>query len=145
MGVISHHFIVVAASYGNFAEEAHRKAVQIFGDPSDGLVSPLSSSVTNGSQSFCIFPDGSKEGWGASDDGDARRDEFIGWLNRQRYSDGSTPYKWAEVEVGECGTEDANDCGASVRRHYFEVEPGDDYKGPADLEEGAVTTSAKDR
>jgi hypothetical protein len=122
----------VTASYGDHAEKAHAAASAIF---PKGQVSNLSPPLVNGARSFCVFPDGSKEGWGESEKGDADRSRFIAWLDRRRYGDGSTPYTWAEVEMGECGSPKGND-GASVRRHYRKgVRVGDDYRGPAELDE----------
>lgn len=128
MGTISHHAIVVTATYGDYAERAHAKALGIF---NERLVSPLSPGVVNGTRSFCVFPDGSKEGWDESADGDRKRDVFIEWLNLQRYCDGSTPYRWAEVNYGE-GADGPGD-GASVTRDYY-VPTGDDYAGPHELD-----------
>ena len=36
--------------------------------------------MTNGQSSFFIAPDGSKEGWATSDNGDNARKEFLDWL-----------------------------------------------------------------
>lgn len=130
MGIMSHHAIVVTAGYGDHAEVAHRKAIEIFGD--EGAVSPLSPEAVNGFRSFCVFPDGSKEGWSESEHGDAARALFIEWLNRRRYCDGSTPYTWAEIEMGECGSPKGNE-GACVRRHYNKGIRHDSYTGPAEL------------
>jgi hypothetical protein len=134
MGIISHHAIVVTASYGDYAERAHAKARDIF-DGVGALLSELSPVTTNGTRSFCVFPDGSKEGWGASEEGDGRRNDLIEWLGRQRYGDGSTPYTWAEIEMGECGSPSGNNDGACVRRHYAKgIRIGDSYRGPAEID-----------
>lgn len=130
MGVMCHHAIVVTCGYGNHAQQAHDKAVEIFGQTG---VSNLSAELVNGNQSFCVWPDGSKEGWSESADGDARRESFVSWLDRQRYEDGSTPLKWVEVAFGEGCEGGSGDTGAEVVRHYAEVDLGEDYTGPADL------------
>jgi hypothetical protein len=57
--------------------------------------------VINGYWSFAVFPDGSKEGWEASTEGDTGRAAFIAWLDAQRYSDGSSPFNWVEVQYGD--------------------------------------------
>lgn len=130
MGIVSHHAIVVTATYGRFAEMAHAKASEIF---DERFLSPLSPVTTNSTRSFCIFPDGSKEGWQESADGDARRNLFVEWLGAQRYGDGSTPYVWAEIEMGECGSPSGNE-GASVQRHYRKGIRIEHYAGPTDCE-----------
>ncbi len=98
MGVIAHHAIVITGSYGGFAERAHEKALGIF--PRE-QVSEISPEAVNGYRSFSVFPDGSKEGWSESDDGNAQRDAFVTWLYEQEYGDGSSPLSWVEVHYGE--------------------------------------------
>jgi hypothetical protein len=58
-------------------------------------------SKINGYLSFFIAPDGSKAGWGDSNEGDERRDKFISWCDEQRYSDGSTSLQWVEVQYAD--------------------------------------------
>lgn len=96
MGYIRDHVIVVVACYGDHLERAHAEARRTF-----EWVSPISPETINGSQSFFVPPDGSKEGWAESDSGDKRRDAFVGWLKAQAYEDGSSPLKWAEVIVSD--------------------------------------------
>ena len=55
----------------------------------------------NNYRSFAIVPDGSKEGWPESDEGDEGRDRFIEWLDTQRYDDGSPRQRWVEVQFGD--------------------------------------------
>lgn len=109
MGIIAHHAIVVTGSYDNWPQKAHDKAVSIF--PAE-QVSELSPEVTNGYRSFAVFPDGSKEGWGQSEDGDANRNAFITWLYEQEYDDHSSPLKWVEINYGEIGAHN----GARITR-----------------------------
>jgi hypothetical protein len=66
----------------------------------------------NDSRAFFVPPDGSKEGWSESDEGDGRRDQFIAWLHKHRYSDGSGPLKWVEVRVSD------DDLDLAIERHY---------------------------
>lgn len=107
MGYISHHAIVVTGTYGDHVERAHQKAIEIFDEVAVGgyfsrtLVSPLSEVSINSTQSFCVFPDGSKEGWEMSDEGDTARARFIKWLIAQRYDDGSSPLAWVHVQYGD--------------------------------------------
>ena len=93
MGTISHHGIMVTSFDRKKIFEAREKARLIF----DNLVSSIVRSKINGFESFCVFPDGSKEGWGASDQFDESREKFISWLSRDDYFD------WIEFHYGELG------------------------------------------
>lgn len=116
MGYMVHHAIVVTCwSEGN-AERARAEALRCFGPVGvlfdggpplgDCLVSPIIHSPVNGYYTFLVGPDGSKEGWKPSDQGDAARAAFIAWLEAQRYEDHSSPIDWAEVQYGD---EDGDD------------------------------------
>lgn len=93
MGTIHHHAIVVTG-YDDHIDRAHRAAKDIF-----PFVSEVSAPATNCYQSFFIPPDGSKEGWGESEEGDIRRSQFITKLREMHdcYVD------YIEVEYGELG------------------------------------------
>lgn len=95
MGYIRNHAIVVTGTYGDFIERAHAEATKIF-----PWVSAISPPLVNGSQSFFIPPDGSKERWPESDEGDAQREEFKEFLRAQLYNDASSPLAWCEVKYG---------------------------------------------
>lgn len=100
MGYMRHHGFLVTTHNEKIAEKAHAKAVEIFGH----LVSEVRESKMNGYQSFsafAVYPDGSKEGWGDSNEGDKNRATFKAWLNMNRYEDGSTPIDWVEVQYGD--------------------------------------------
>lgn len=60
-------------------------------------------SVANGCNTVVLAPDGSKEGWPDSEDGDRLREAFIRRLEEDAYSDGSSSWKWIEVSFGEFG------------------------------------------
>lgn len=55
----------------------------------------------NGYYTVVIPPDGSKEGWEGSDQGDARRDWFIESISDPTHQKG---WRWVEVEFGELDT-----------------------------------------
>ena len=102
MGYIAHRTIIVTSfditwDEPKLAETARKKAIEIFGE---GLVSDMVDSVINGYKSFFVAPDGSKEGWPESDEGDVKREEFKKWLREQAYDDGSNHYDWAEFRYG---------------------------------------------
>lgn len=78
MGYIKHHAIAVT-SWDEIITKAHEEAVRIFGH----LVTPIIDSGMNSYQSFFIAPDGSKEGWELSNEGDHNREEFIKFLKAE--------------------------------------------------------------
>ena len=72
------------------------------------IVGPVES-VTNGYVTFAFMPDGSKEGWDTSDDGDLYRERFL-QLFSWAYDDGSSPFdvlvvdaRWGGDEPGASG------------------------------------------
>lgn len=94
MGWMRHHGIVVTSWSEEKLNAAHAKAVEVFGVGVTDTTEP----VVNGYGSFLVAPDGSKEGWSDSDEGDARRDLFIRWLHSQAYEDGSSALDWIEYQ-----------------------------------------------
>ncbi|MFJ1539248.1 hypothetical protein ACIODS_11965 [Micromonospora chalcea] len=62
------------------------------------VIGPVPSAV-NGYVSYVFLPDGSKEGWKMSDDGDEYRAQFAA-LFSERYADGSTSDDWVAVRYG---------------------------------------------
>ena len=92
MGYHVEHAIIVTSHFEDCIRRAHYRATFIFPD-----VSNIVPHAINGGASFLIPPDGSKAGWSDSDDGDARRKEYVDWLESQRYEDGSTSLRWIEV------------------------------------------------
>jgi hypothetical protein len=107
MGYMRLHAIVVSSWSAPHIGDAHRKALELFDAPAEDNYRPIApvsgilKSGVNGYESFFVGPDGSKEGWDRSDQGDAARAAFVAWLNKQRYEDGSTSLKWAEIQYGD--------------------------------------------
>ena len=126
MGRFCHHAIIVT-SHDHYTERAHKEAIRCCGAD---FVTPMGARLVNAVSSFLVTPDGSKEGWPESADGERRRDQFIEWLNRQRHDDGSSPYDWVLVEYGQRAGEN----GAAVIDHAWTVKIGEHYKGPHDLD-----------
>lgn len=79
MGYMAHHTIVVTSWSSESLLAAHTKANEL-GCGVSNIVGPLQ----NAECSFFVAPDGSKEGWPESDEGDHRRAMFIAWLRRER-------------------------------------------------------------
>lgn len=109
MGYIAHHAIIITISdwaldnpHGmkagpNRADiEAFRESLP---EPYRNLlVGPFPSAI-NSYHTMIFLPDGSKEGWDTSDEGDkirARVIEFFSW----RYEDGSSPHDVIEIRYG---------------------------------------------
>jgi hypothetical protein len=65
------------------------------------LVSPIVDSLINKFSSFFIAPDGSKEGYDASDDGDRVRKKIVDFLNSLQEPDGSNGIRFVEVSYGD--------------------------------------------
>tara|TARA_Y100001963_G_C6559762_1_gene343754 strand:+ start:321 stop:671 length:351 start_codon:yes stop_codon:yes gene_type:complete len=84
MGYTKHHAIIVSGWYQDDVKQAHAKAIQIFNrafqNESKSLISDIMPGIMNGYSSFFIAPDGSKEDWPTSDNGDIARKEFLDWI-----------------------------------------------------------------
>ena len=84
--------VVVTCWQEKKLKEAHIKAKEIFeknfeNEPyekpfASRLVSEIIQSLANSQSSFFVAPDGSKEGWATSDNGDNARKEFLDWLQK---------------------------------------------------------------
>lgn len=117
MRFIRHHAIIVTSGDHEghaLREQAHELARGATLNEDFGTapaVSPIVASPVNGYRSFCVFPDGSKEGWLDSKSGDAIRDRLIALLRSTLYDNGSGPLDWVEVRYG------GDDEDAAVTRH----------------------------
>lgn len=99
MGYIRHHAIVVTSTYDHdLLEKARLVAASKFAPEQ---VSAIVRGTINDTLSFFIGPDGSKEGWEHSDEGDDARDAFISWLRSTVYEDGCGPLQWVEIQYGD--------------------------------------------
>lgn len=95
MGYLLHHAIIVTSSSRELLVTAHATAFAC-----GCCVSNIVNGKTNNQGSFLIAPDGSKEGWSESHDGDRARNRFVEWADAQRYADGSSSLDWSEIVVG---------------------------------------------
>jgi len=96
MGYMRYHAIIVSSWNDELLAKAHAVALSIFPH-----VSNIVPHIKNGGGSFFVPPDGSKEGWDASDEGDDRREQFVKWLKEQCYDDFSTSTPWIEVQYAD--------------------------------------------
>ena len=101
MGYMRHHAILVSSSFAKVITEVHERDLIVFG----GNVSNLIESPVNGVVTFLIPPDGSKEGWPPSIEGDNSRADFIKYLDNTQYSDRSSPLAWVELQYGDDNSE----------------------------------------
>lgn len=99
MGYIRNHAIVVSGWSAERVMRAHTCALATFERHGLGrLVSGIVQHITNGGAAFFVSPDGSKEGWEPSDQGNAARAELIAWL---RSKDAADLYlDWCELVLG---------------------------------------------
>ncbi len=97
MGYIRHHAIIVTSWREASVLKAHAEAERLFADTA-AHVTPISPPAVNGETSFAVLPDGSKEGWGDSDKGDAARDALKAYLLNMD-TEGSWCH-WVEVNFG---------------------------------------------
>jgi hypothetical protein len=72
VGHIAHHAIIVTGSNREHVRQLRLCAIEL-----GACVSEISPIATNHFYSFAVFPDGSKEGWPASDEGDERRRNIV--------------------------------------------------------------------
>lgn len=101
MGYIAHHAIVVTGDEEE-VKAAHAKATAL-----GCLVTNIAGPGVNAYYSFMIAPDGSKEGWTDSDEGDTRRAAWIA-------SGIGNLCEWAEIRFG------ADDAVATVSRSAWD-------------------------
>ncbi len=116
MGYMRHHAIIVS-SFDQTIEVAHARATAIFGE----LVTPIVESRVNRIRSFLVGPDGSKEGWDESDQGDTQRAQFVAWLRTQgQVPEGMESLVWVEVQYGDehNDTRIVNDSDTDARSRY---------------------------
>lgn len=101
MGYIAHDAVI--ATVCNYMESEMREAVDAFraGLPERwrGLVVGPIPAITNGGETYFFAPDGSKEGWDTSDEGDEYRAQFIA-LFSYRHEDDSSPHDVVTVRYG---------------------------------------------
>lgn len=112
MGYMRHHAIVVTGWDPEVVRCARELATTIFNGHG---ITEVVGSLVNGYYTFLVPPDGSKEGWDDSVEGDARRAKFIEGVEQQfAYLD------WAEVQYGDDNLETkiVNDSDSKQRAAY---------------------------
>jgi len=108
VGLIQHNAIVAVANDEKELDDFRRwlESIDIESFPmlvgelnvDLGRMFKLGDPTWNGYCTVTMVADGSKEGWGASKEGDTLRDMFVEWLSSSdRY------WSWVEVSFGEVG------------------------------------------
>lgn len=110
MGYMRHDAIVVTSSHRKAikeaADEARRLGLEVLG-PSDTVMNRVST--------FMVCPDGSKEEWDTSNAFDAKRADYLNYLNGVRYEDNSSCLSWVAVSYS------PDDRAAEVTAHAWQV------------------------
>jgi len=121
MGYMRHHAIVVTSwdEQTLLGAQTRARAINATYDGLSRLVSEITLAAVNGYASFFVAPDGSKEGWDTSDQGDDFREEFVTWLKAQTFNDGSPRLAWALIQFGDDNDDNrvlATDADAFIAR-----------------------------
>lgn len=100
MGFIKHNAIIVTGVKYSPREfrKAYDKACELFGIEG---VSNIVASQINGFMSFFVAPDGSKEYWDDSNEGDSKRKQLADYIDSLAYGDGSTSVNFVDVSYDE--------------------------------------------
>lgn len=90
MGYIRHHAMIITDCDLERIRDIHRFATLCSLNPTSIMDSPV-----NGYRTFFIPPDGSKEGWEPSNEGDEERKRFKQFIRKRH------PYcDWTEISYG---------------------------------------------
>jgi len=81
MGYIKHNAIIATTYDIKLCKKYRNKALKIF---NKGQVGKILETCINGYCTLFIGPDGSKEGWTESNDGDANRKLFTEYLKKEK-------------------------------------------------------------
>ena len=99
MGYIRNQAMIVSGWSAKHVLRAHSAAISVFDEHGlCRLVSGLTQHAANGGAAFFISPDGSKEGWEPSNNGDKARAQFIEWLRGKEACD--LYLDWCEILLG---------------------------------------------
>lgn len=97
MGTI-HHNAIIATGYEEDVPKFQQWLASYDGERPNPIA--VTEQATNGYQTIIIAPDGSKEGWGTSNNGDAFRAAVIDYLKSC-----DDAWDWVEIGYGEFGAD----------------------------------------
>ena len=101
MSIINHNLLIATTRSDGHVQALMRWLSDL--NPKEQKAIVMVGPAINNYVSFLILPDGSNEGWDASNWFDELREKFIKRLEEDTYYDGSSPWKWVEVGYGEYG------------------------------------------
>lgn len=97
MGTMQHHAVIATTPFRDTFKEVWKRTKELDGHFVKGKLQ------MSGYRTIVLMPDGSKEGWLASDAGDDARDAFISLLESY-VLDGGNYWEYVEVSFGELGS-----------------------------------------
>ena len=100
MGTINHNCVVATTWKTEAFDEVK---MFILADSEMNGMCVFSTGLINGYSTIFCGPDGSEEGWPASDKADTIREKLITKIETYNYEDGSSPWDWVEIGWGEYG------------------------------------------
>ena len=103
---IRHHTIIITGNDKAKLERLRNEIINLYKEKMEAkkgftLVSPIVDSLINNFCTFFIAPDGSKEGYESSEDGDIIRKYVIELLKKQKDADGEDLFRFVEVFYGD--------------------------------------------
>ena len=105
MGIFQHHTVIATTWYYECADKFQEWIDSELNDRERQLIVKAGSWV-NGYHTFVLVPDGSKEGWEDSNEGDSLRDRMVWRLVFDNYKDDcGSPWDWVECTFGKWGQE----------------------------------------
>ncbi|MBY0424381.1 MAG: hypothetical protein K2Q22_01990 [Cytophagales bacterium] len=102
---IKHHAIIVTSNDRERIELVRKKAIELYtltmeANNGKSLVGPLTIGLINNFYTFLIAPDGSKEGYDTSDDGDIVREKICTYIDSLKDINNYNPISYIEVYFG---------------------------------------------
>jgi hypothetical protein len=103
---IRHHTLIVTVHDQKLAEKLRQQISDLYKKNMEAkngfqLISPIVGSLIGGYYTFFIAPDGSKEGYDLSDDGDRIRAKVIALLDSFKSENGAYPVNYVELYFGD--------------------------------------------
>ncbi len=97
---------MITAHDQKLAEDLRKKIAELYKKNMEAkngfqLISPVVQSLINNYFTFFIAPDGSKEGYDLSEDGDRVRQKVVELLESYQTTDGTFPVSYAELFYGD--------------------------------------------
>lgn len=103
---IKHHTIAITSNDKVQLEALRNRVLSIYKEKMEAkkgnqIVSPIFESLINSFCTFYIIPDGSKEGYDASEDGDTVRKSIVELINSYNQAGRENIFRFIEISYGE--------------------------------------------